>query len=333
MCKMLIQCIFTCACALATPKLDLVVINYENFTEQKKEAIEALKYALHDHGIVGIRGVPGYQNKLLNFIRCARAFSKLPLEIKEQYAPDRLSGDIYGFEIGKERFKDEKGDWVVDNLKASYYAAIPDTSDNKWPVEVEIKEAFQALGSVMSEVGKEILSAMELIGPKTGISIDGIPSCGRMLHYHKATHAADENPNWCGNHFDHGLFTALVPAFYFKDGRSVQEPEEAGLFVKTHVDGIYKKASVSDPDILFFQVGEFGQLVSDDRVCATEHVVHKANDAIDRFTMAMFFDVPMDTVIYSQSKLTSDDRYEGECGDPCSYKSWSDNSFARYLAQ
>ena len=327
--KLLTQCVLVCAAAFAAPKLDLVVIDYADFANQR----EALKQALHDHGIVGIRGVFGSKQKLLTLIQAARDFSNLPLEVKEQYAPDRASGDIYGFELGKERFKDQMGNWVVDNLKASYYASIPDTADNKWPVEVELKEAFQALGDVMSDVGKQILEVMGLIGPKTGIYVDGVPRCGRMLHYHKATHASDENPDWCGNHFDHGLFTALAPAFYFQDGEPVAEPEEAGLFVKTHVDGIYKKASVSDPNILFFQVGEFGQLISNDRIRATEHVVHKANDAIDRFTMVMFFDVPFDTVIHSQSELTADSRYEGGRGDPCSYKCWSDRSFARYLVQ
>jgi hypothetical protein len=40
-----------------------------------------------------------------------------------------------------------------------------------------------------------------------------------------------ENPNWCGAHLDHGVLTALMPAYYFRNGEEVDELEEAGLYI------------------------------------------------------------------------------------------------------
>jgi isopenicillin N synthase-like dioxygenase len=69
----------------------------------------------------------------------------------------------------------------------------------------------------------------------------------------------------------------------------VPEPPEAGLFVK--VQGTFKKVA-ADPEVMMFQVGEFGQLVTNDAIRATEHRVHKAPDSIERYAMALFFNAP-----------------------------------------
>jgi isopenicillin N synthase-like dioxygenase len=143
-----------------------------------------------------------------------------------------------------------------------------------------------------------------------------------MLYYRESVEGAADNTFWCGSHFDHGLFTALIPAFY----------KEAGLFVRTHQDGIFKKVVASDLDVLMFQVGEFGQLITNDGIRATEHRVHKASGAIERYTMALFFDAPKDTVVHSTSELTSDSRYGGSKGIPFTYGHWSEESFKRYIA-
>jgi len=125
----------------------------------------------------------------------------------------------------------------------------------------------------------------------------------------------------------------LVPAFYFKDGEAVDEPIEAGLFVKAAGDAVFKKVVANDPEILLFQVGEFGQLITNDAIKATEHRVQKASEAIERYTMALFFDPPMETVIFSDSELTQDSRYGGPTGAPCSYRQWHERSFDRYLVK
>ena len=209
------------------------------------------------------------------------------------------------------------------------------TPDNTWLAKKSISGggAFLDLGMLMSQMGESVMEKIGLVGSNTGIYLNETPSFGRMLYYRKNEESAKENPYWCGAHFDHGLFTALLPAFYFFNGELIPEPIEAGLFVKTTLEGEFKKVVSNDPDVLLFQVGEFAQLLTNDVIRATEHRVHKAEGSVERYTMALFFDVPMDTIIHSFSELTQDERYGGEIGAPCSYNQWSEASFNRYLVK
>ncbi len=314
--------------------LSLDVIAYEDFMKGDFEALSVLERALHAQGIVGIRGVPGYKEKVLKFIESAKEFSSLPEGVKEAYAPNRSLGEMFlGYEKGKEKFKRPDGRWVVDDLKVSYYGFVPDSDLNKWPVEVDLRTPFQDLGILMAEMGEAVMKKIGLVGPQTGIFLDGIPRVGRMLYYRKSAEGMLDNPFWCGAHFDHGMFTVLLPAFYFADGKAIAEPMEAGLFVKTNQDGVFKKVIADDPDVMMFQVAEFGQLVTNDAIRATEHRVHKALGAVERYTMALFFDAPMATVVHSFSELTNDARYGGMAGAPCSYHRWQEESFNRYLVK
>jgi isopenicillin N synthase-like dioxygenase len=183
----------------------------------------------------------------------------------------------------------------------------------------------------MAEMGDFVMTKLGLLGSKTTVLLDGGPRLGRMLYYGKCTESAIENPLWCGSHFDHGLFTALLPAFYFLDGNEVVEPIEAGLYIKTPIDGIFKKVVANDHEVLLFQVGEFGQLVTNDEIRATEHCVHKASGHIERYTMALFFEPPYESIIHSSSELTKDARYGGVAGEPCSYLRWHEESSKRYI--
>lgn len=314
--------------------LPLDVISYEDFTKEDPEAMHVLEKALLEKGIVGIRGIPGYQEKVRKFIETARKFSALPEEIKESYAPDHSRGEMFlGYEKGKEKFKRPDGKWVVDDLKTSYYAYIPENPANKWPQEVDLQTPFKDLGGLMGDMGEAVMKKIGILGVRTGISLDGVPRVGRMLYYRKSTEGAADNPFWCGAHFDHGLFTALLPSFYFAEGQAIPEPMEAGLFVKAAQDGVFKKIVADNPDVLMFQVGEFGQLVTNDGIRATEHRVQKALGSVERYTMAVFFDAPMETVIRSSSELTKDARYGGVPGEPCSYRTWHEATFNRYIVK
>jgi isopenicillin N synthase-like dioxygenase len=314
--------------------LDLDVISYESFVREEPQALDVLHRALHEKGIVGIRGIPGYKEKVLQFIENARKFSALSDEEKEAYAPNRALGETFlGYENGKEKFKRPDGRWVIDDLKVSYYAFVPESPLNKWPREVDLRTPFQELGILMSTMGKSVMQKIGLVGPRTGISLEGVFQIGRMLYYRKGIEGNPDNPFWCGAHFDHGMFTALLPAFYFVEGKAVEEPLEAGLYVKTKINGVFKKVLANDPDVLMFQVGEFGQLASNDGIQATEHRVHKADGVIERYTMALFFDAPMDAVIHSTSVLTSDTRYGGPAGSACTYQHWHEEAFNRYLVK
>jgi len=329
-----------CACALffavsafATEVeiLSLDVVPYESFIDEDAETLTIFKRALFEKGIAGIRGVPGYREKLESFIEKAREFASLSEEAKDRYAPNREKGDLFlGYEKGKEKFKGPDGQWVVDDLKVSFYAFVPDSESNKWPREVDLQNPFIELGLLMSEMGKTVMDKIDLTGPSTGIFMNDSPQVGRMLYYQKSGETNRDNPYWCGAHFDHGLITALTPASYFVDGRQIDEPQESGLFVK--VEGRFQKVE-ADPEVLLFQVGEFGQLATDDAINATEHRVAKAPGSIERYAMVLFFNPPMEAVIHSYSELTRDARYGGKAGDPCSGKTWHEESFKRYIVK
>jgi len=312
--------------------LDLDIIPYEDFVQGSPETMQLLDYALHEKGIVGIKGVPGYREKVQRFIQRAREFSALPEAVKDQYAPNHELGETFlGYEMGKEKFKLPDGKWVIDDLKVSYYGFIPDISINKWPAEVDLKSPFQEIGALMVDMGEAIMKKIGLIGPMTGI--EGGLRLGRMLYYRKNENSAAENPYWCGAHFDNSMFTTLLPAFYFSNGEAVPEPLEAGLFVKTTAGGTFKKVVADDPDVMMFQVGEFGQLATNDAIRATEHRVHKASGCVERYTMALFFNAPADAEIRSYSVLTEDARYGAAPGEPCSFGHWNKASFDRYIVK
>ncbi len=262
------------------------------------------------------------------FVSAAREFSALPEEVKEKYG--RKEGEMFlGYEKGKEKFKRPDGQWFVDDLKASYYGFVPDHPENKWPHQLNLKDPFQKLGTLMSQMGKAVMEKMGMLK----LSLEGTPQLGRMLYYRKSGDTVAENPFWCGAHFDHGMFTVLIPATYFEEGKQIPEPEEAGLFVKPHNGETFEKVVANDPEVMLFQVGEFGQLITDDDTRATEHRVHKASGSVERYTMALFFDAPMETVIHSFSELTADSRYGGAMGAPCSYSHWTEETFKRYIVE
>ncbi|NNM44383.1 MAG: isopenicillin N synthase family oxygenase [Chlamydiae bacterium] len=311
--------------------LNLDIFSYEDFAKQDPNTIQLLRKALLEKGIVGIRGVPGYKESAKRYIEKAREFSSLPLRVKQSYSPNRSAGEFLGYEIGKEKFLRPNGSWMVDDSKASYYAFVPNSLENKWPIECDLQTPFQEIAYLMFDIGRRVMESIDLIGPRTVIASNEITGVGRMLHYDKQSDETMENPFWCGAHFDHGLFTVLLPAFYFLDGKAIPEPPEAGLFVRTKAGTQFHKVVSDDPDVMLFQVGEFGQLASNDAIKATKHRVHKARGGIERYTMALFINAAMDTVIRSHSELTKDARYGAGAGESCRFKHWHEASLNRYL--
>lgn len=319
---------------MALETLTLDIIDFEALINKEPQALFQLNEALHSKGLVAISKIPGYKESVQNFIEAARAFSSLPKEVKSRSAPNRDLGEFFlGFEEGKEKFQRDDGRWVIDDLKNSYYSFVPDDPRNKWPSEIDLKAPYEAVGVLMEKVGREVMEAIGLIGGKSSLPREAPFALGRMLHYRKTRETSFENPNWCGAHFDHGLFTALLPAAYFVDDQQIPEPEEAGLFVRLKNEKHFRKVIIPELDLLLFQVGEFAQLLSNDQIMATEHCVKKAKGKIDRYTFALFFSVPEDFTLYSRSKLTADDRYLGQSGDACTYGFWERATFDRYIVQ
>lgn len=314
-------------------KLDIV--SYRDLLDSNnKIAHKNLEFALLHKGIVGISDVPEFEKKTRAYINAARKFSVLEDVIKQQYAPDRDAGDTEGYELGAEWFKNQEGEWQIDDKKASFYAFVPDRVCNKWPREVDLRTPYVELGELIFNTGKLLLNVMGL-NEFVGLKHDSLIGYGRLLHYHKESDATNANPDWCGAHFDHGVFTGLVPAYYFREGSEVDEPEEAGLYISHGDSEVFEKINAVDKSVLLFQVGEFGQLVSNDKIMATKHIVKKAKGGIERFTFALFYSAAADVVIKSNSKLIRDARYaqnQTPIGE-INYGNWDRASFERYRAK
>ncbi len=315
-------------------KLDIISYHDLSSPESLAIALSRCETALQHKGILGIKDVPNYERLAREYIEAARKFSAMPEETKQKYAPNRDAGETEGYELGAEKFQDENGIWQIDDKKGSFYARVPHDERNRWPHELDLKTPYMAIGGLMFDVAKLLFRALRL-DETTDFSYDKLTGFGRMLHYHKEGDATNANPNWCGAHLDHGALTALLPAYYFRDGQEVEEPEEAGLYIMPTNSDRFEKINANDKSILLFQIGEFGQLASNDRVRATRHVVKKSTDGIDRYTLALFCDAEINVVINSKSELTKDERYakNKSVDGSISYGKWADASYERYRAK
>lgn len=313
--------------------MQLDVVDYQDIQAGKAGALQQLTQALLKQGIVGIRSVPDYAEKAARFIDGARQLARLPAEILKQYAPDRDSGQTEGYELGAEWFKGPDGQWLIDDKKASWYAYVPDRAINIWPQELDFKSVYLDLGHLIFNVGKLVISALGL-NETVGLNQETMTGYGRMLHYHKEGESTNANPNWCGAHFDHSMLTGLLPAWYYQDGQLVDEPQEAGLFIKPVSGGDFEKINAGDRSLLLFQVGEFGQLALHDQIKATKHLVKKARAGIERFTFALFFSPAGDFYTQSRSILTGDARYQAEQDEQGGiyFADWERASYATYRA-
>lgn len=313
-------------------KLD--ILSFDHLISDPQEIyIQQLKNALFTKGIVGICDIPEFVPSSQAYIEAARRFIALDPLAQKKYAPNRDAGETEGYELGAEKFKNKQGQWQIDDKKASFYAFVPDSSKNKWPVEVDLKTPYLALGQLIFNVGRHVMNAIGL-NYCVGLDHNYLVGYGRMLHYHKEQDFTNENPDWCGGHFDHGVFTGLIPAYYFQNGLAVEEPPEAGLYIVPTHSQQFEKVEIDRKDVLLFQVGEFGQLATHDKIQATQHKVCKAYNGIERFTFALFYSVLDHVTIHSHSQLIEDERYKlnQNSNGSIDYGAWQTASFERYRA-
>lgn len=311
--------------------MPLTLIDYAALN---KKDLSKINQALSQQGIIGIRNVPQFEQLSKNFIDAARKFSRLSEAVKQHYAPKRDQHDTEGYELGAEKFEDEAGQWWVDDKKASFYAFVPDRDCNKWPKEVDLKKAYLNLGEIIFHTGKYLLRALGL-DEHIGLLHEKITGYGRMLHYQKLDNTTLAQPHWCGAHYDHGIFTGLMPAYYFREGIEIDEPDEAGLFILPTHGKAFEKMNAADKSTVLFQVGEFGQLLANDRIRATKHLVKKAEGGIERYAFALFFNPDDDMIIRPQSVLQQDARYQSaqSADGNISYRNWSRASLENYRAK
>lgn len=307
------------------------IISYHDLSNPS--SLQQLESVLRLKGIVGIQGVSGFEQKVRSYLQAVKQFMALPDNIKNSYAPNRDAGDTEGYELGAEWFKNKNGEWQRDDKKASFYAFVPDKPLNKWPKEVDLKRAYLELGEVIFKTGKHVLKALGL-DEVIALNLNRLVGYGRMLYYYPENNIINDHQSWCGAHFDHGILTGLIPAYYFKDEQEIEEPLGAGLYIQPHDEHDFVKIQVNDPSTLLFQVGEFGQLLSNDRIRATKHFVKKAPPGIERITFALFYSAEYTHAVVSQSELIYDARYamNAENGR-MTYQKWEQASLEQYRAR
>lgn len=312
--------------------MKLEIIDYKDLIDASKiEAHQKLEHALLTHGIVGVRDVPGFVQATENYLAAARQFGQLPADVKAKYIPDRDSGKVEGYELGAEKFKMKNGEWVTDDKKGSYYAMIPDEGNNLWPTEVDLCTPYMALGKLLLNTSLQVMNVIGL-NESVNVTAENTSGHGRMLHYQTVRTEDEMAANWCGAHYDHSLFTGLIPAHYFKDGVAVQEPEDAGLYIVPHHSDQLEKVNVPDKSIMLFQAGEFGQIISNDRIHATQHLVKKSPVGTERFSFALFVNIVHDYVVKTTSELINDPRFKKavRADGSLTYGDWRIATYDRY---
>lgn len=270
-----------------------------------------LMFEFKTKGYIAVRGVPGFKDAYTEFIEVARKFVALSEAEKEKCSP--ANNNARGWSHGIETFNGQR-----DSFKGSFFAALPEEHElpNVWPEKFEIfKERYEALGAIMFETGKKILSLLSTVSTDR--------SLGRMLYYSPIYEGKDDgSPNWCGDHRDHGIFTALCPELFFKDTIPISKPENSGL----HILG--QEISLSD-DVILFQIGEVMELMTNGEVTATNHLVKKAYDGVERFTFALFFDAPDDMILHCNNPEVIK-KYEDRFTPDMNFSLWNDRSLAKY---
>jgi isopenicillin N synthase-like dioxygenase len=315
--------------------MNVVTVSFSDILYGGKETVDAVERAFREDGIVAVSEIPDLHVTVRKFVDECIAFESRSLEDRLLCAPTEKSG-MYGYEIGAERFKDESGNWVPDDRKVSYYAHLHDRDNNRWPADdagALFKQTYMFLADTMHQIGASVLDLTGTFDAAKGLELKQVTGVGRMLHY-LGTEKDDGNPNWCGVHSDHGLFTALLPeVFLDAAGNRIPPPPGAGLHVKPHSGSEFLRVEVKNPEnTLLFQVGEFAQLLTDDRLTATKHCVRKAYGGVQRYTLAVFFDVAETFGFSSTSVLATDERWKGNAGDSgtVNWKTWHEASLARY---
>lgn len=283
------------------------VFQYSQLAEKGPEMTAEFKRV----GYIAIDGVPEFEEAYQQFQGASNKFVKLSEADQAKCTPSNYAAR--GWSRGVEVFNGHR-----DTYKGSYYAAIPDDGTNIWPEEIlpELKDAYQNVAMMVLNVAREVL-------PLIGFDHE-IQALGRMLDYQAVPEGAnDGNPNWCGNHRDHGVFTGLCPEVYYNDaGEVVVRPEGSGLYIEGR--------PVAPPrNLMLFQMGEFMELMTNGAVRATDHWVQKAPSGYRRSTLAVFID-PLDEITVTCTDEAVKEKYADRYADGITYEEWGNRSLAKY---
>ena len=316
------------------PTLKLQTVSYQDLvsgTSQSASALSTLKSALKRDGAVSIGDVPNFVEQRKTYFKEAVSFAQLSEEQKQDVAAGGVE-DTYsylGYDVAAEQFKGPNGEIYADQNKRSYYAIFPDSENNKWQEGTQLKTAFLELARTVHDTSEVVLRAVGILGEDGPITdLEGAEDFGRMLHYITGDNE-DPNPFWCGQHKDHSLITGLIQPLYMLGGEEVPPPEGAGLHIK--VGETYHRV-IGEADSITYQIGDFGQLISNDDVIATEHRVNKPNHptrGLERHTLALFIDPKLDQKVENSTSVlaSTDSRYvEGDT----TFNDWHLRTLARH---
>ena len=288
---------------------------YSEISTSSNEIIAEFK----NKGFIAISKAPNFEKAYKNFIHVAREFTNLPSEVQSQCTP--IDSYARGWSRGIEVFNKRK-----DTYKGSYYVNIPEipSQPNIWPHHESIlafQECYMEVAEIIHNVGEKILSLLLK-------NLQNTTCVARMLHYSAVPEGEDDgNPNWCGTHKDHGLFTGLGPEVYFpstsNDNKTVDKPPNSGLYI------LNNPITTPNDDVILFQIGEALELATDGRTTATEHFVRKAYGGYERFTLAVFIQPKEDMILSCKNKHVLE-KYEDRYTSDMTYKVWNDRSLARY---
>ncbi len=303
------------------PATEIKLLSYSSLQESASEIVAEF----HEKGYIAVEGVPGFGDAYQQFLATARIFADLSKE--EQAVCTGATYAARGWSRGVEVFNGK-----TDTYKGSYYAVVPDDSSNVWPDESlpQLRNAYQNVATIVLEAGKQIL-------PLVGFTHENVKGLGRMLHYKSVSGSADDdNPNWCGDHRDHGVFTCLCPEAFYKDGEVVSRPANSGLYIEGRPVGIPLEDAISK-NVVFFQMGEVIELMTKGEVRATNHLVKKATDGSERFALAVFV-YPIDEVIinFGGSSAEIIDKYKDRLTEEeivsgiVTFDAWNARSLAKY---
>ncbi len=259
------------------------LFHHSSLQEPTAEVIAEINAEFKRVGYIAAEGVPGFGDAYQHYLDVERQFAALPNEIKAKCIGPNYAAR--GYSEGVEVLNPQDTKPVADTYKGSLYAAVPDDSSNVWPDESlpELRNAYQEVAEILLNAGRKIL-------PLVGFTHEHVKGLGRGLHYKSVPSGEEDgNPNWCGDHRDHGVFTCLCPEAFFKDGVAVPRPENSGLYIEGKPVGVSLEGALSR-NIAFFQMGEVIELMTNGKVRATNHLVKKARDGSEHFALAVFVD-------------------------------------------
>lgn len=158
---------------------------------------------------------------------------------------------------------------------------------NQWPDDPDFVEVVRRYDAAITALGAELLPAFSLaVGEQPGFFARYFAPAStalRLIHYPPAPAVAPEDLYGIHPHTDYGFLTILA------------QDRVGGLQIQ-RVDGSWIDAPYV-PGSFILNIGDILARWTNDRFNSTPHRVINRSDRLDRYSIAMFFDPNLDSVI------------------------------------